>query len=215
MARENTEAGDYYNQYTYDFLKEKFNNFTLRRSLSIIDEVKDRFIDWSNDLLEEKIRKDNIEIVKDENNIEKCYIFTEKEGDKNKLVPKACISDELGFSIYRSNGYEPPYNFYIDEKENKLVLNIEVPGNIKIDDCYASIDTKEIIVLGNKGEEIENNKPIKNTRKFGKFNLHIPYGNKIIITEEDSIHDKSNDEKNGIFTYKFNLAKRRNRDNNQ
>ena len=55
MAREGTEAGDYYNQYTYDFLKEKFNNFTLRKPLSIIEEVKNRFVDWSSDILEDKI----------------------------------------------------------------------------------------------------------------------------------------------------------------
>lgn len=133
----------------------------MRYNLSIIDEVKDRFVDWSNDLLEEKIEIDNIEIIKDEESgMEKCYIFKQKEGENKKLIPQACISDELGFSIYRSNGYEPPYNYYIEDNKY-LVLNLEFPGNIKIDDCYASIDSKELIVQGTKEFEDENIKPIK------------------------------------------------------
>ena len=60
----------------------------MRYNLSIIDEVKDRFVDWSNDLLEEKIEIDNIEIIKDEESgMEKCYIFKQKEGENKKLIP--------------------------------------------------------------------------------------------------------------------------------
>ena len=215
MAREGTEAGNYYNQYTYDFLKEKFNNFTLRKPLSIIEEVKNRFVDWSSDLLEEKIDQDNIEILKDEKNeFEKCYVFKNKEEANKSIIPKACISDELGFSIYRSNGYEPTYNFFTDDKY--LILKLEIPGKVKLDDCYANLDSNDLIVIGNKLEEGENIK-LKNTRKFGKFNLHIHYGKQIKIAEEEPIEDEEKEEKeaikkgqDGIFIYKFKLAKRRN-----
>ena len=214
MVREGTEAGNYYNQYTYDFLKEKFNNFTLRKPLSIIEEVQNRFVDWSTDLLEEKIEQDNIEILKDEKNgFEKSYVFKTKEGENKKIVPKACISDELGFSIYRSNGYEPPYNYFTDEKY--LILKLEIPGKVEIENCYANLDTNELIVTGNKTEDGENIK-LKNTRKFGKFNLHIHYRAQIKLSEEDPIEDKKEEEKDakkkgedGIFQFKFKLAKRR------
>ena len=63
MARENTEAGDYYNPFTYKVLREQFNSFIKRKPLSIIDEVKNKFVDWSNDLLEDRIDSENIEIV--------------------------------------------------------------------------------------------------------------------------------------------------------
>lgn len=193
MAREGTEAGDYYNQYTYDFLKEKFNNFTLRTPLSIIEEVKNRFVDWSTDLLEEKIEHDNIEILKDEKNgFEKSYVFKTKEGENKTIIPKACISDELGFSIYRSNGYEPPYNYFTDDKY--LILKLEIPGKVEIEDCYANLDTNELIVTGNKTEDGENIK-LKNTRKFGKFNLHIHYGSQIKLAEEEPIEDEKKEEK--------------------
>jgi len=209
MAREGTEAGDFYNEYTYDFLKEKFNNFTQRHHLSIIDEVKDRFVEWSNDLLENKIEKDDIEIIK-EGDLEKCYVYKPKEGENKKIIPKACISDELGFSIYRSNGYEPPYNYFIEENKC-LILNLEIPGNVEIEECYASIDTKELIVNGTKKFENEDIKPLKNTRKFGKFSLHIPYGNQIKIGDEvpEDYEESLKGKMNGIYIFKFRLAKRR------
>ena len=208
MAREETEAGDYYNDFTYHFLKEQFNLFTKRKPLSIIEEVKNRFIEWSNDLLEESINKNNIEIVKDENNKEIKYIFIESEdkNDNNKIIPKACISDELGLSIYRSNGYEPPYYFYI-ENEEKLVLVLEIPGENKIEEVYANTDTKEIIVKGNKSKK-DSIKPLYNSTKFGKFNLHIPYGTKVQIGEEDPIEGEQST-KDGIYTCKFKLIKKR------
>ena len=183
MAREGTEAGDYYNDFTYQFLKAHFNQFRNRNPLSIIEEIKNKFVEWSNDLLEESIKENNIEIVKDENNKENKYIFKESEGknENNKLIPKACISDELGLSIYRSNGYEPPYYFYL-ENDEKLVVFLEIPGipeENKIDDIHADVEKKEIIVKGSK-TIIDSIKPLyNNSSKFGKFNLHIPYGNKI------------------------------------
>ena len=101
MARENTEAGDYYNPFTYKVLREQFNSFIKRKPLSIIDEVKNKFVDWSNDLLEDRIDSENIEIVLNQEKREDKIIF--KNSDKNnenlKLVPKACISDELGLNI--------------------------------------------------------------------------------------------------------------------
>ena len=213
MAREGTEAGDYYNRYTYEFLEEKFNNFTERKPLSIINEVKDKLILWSNDLLEEKITPQNIEIVKetDDGDLEIKYIFKPNEKDSKKLTPKACISDELGFNIYRSNGYEPPYNYYIED-DKILVVNMEIPGNVKIDDAYASLDSREIIVEGNKYDISDKIKSLKNTRKFGQFNLHIPFGN-LNISDEFRIEEENNEEnRNGIYVVKFRLARRRNKE---
>ena len=77
-------------------------------------------------MLEEKINPENIEIVKDDEK-EFKYIFKKSDSnDKIKIVPKACISDELGLNIYRSNGYEPSYYYYI-EKDEKLVVVLEIP----------------------------------------------------------------------------------------
>ena len=239
MARESTEAGDYYNSYTYDFLKERFNDFPNRTPLSILEEIKNKFAEWSNDLLEEKIEADKIIIQKD-GEIEKQIIYnnTLEEGSANnkekikQIIPKACISDGLGLSFYPSRGYEPSYICYIEDKKY-LVVKLELAGEVEIEDAYADLNQSQIIIKGNKAENIRKNnkndndtnenesnniKILKNTRKYGKFNLIIPFGNETKIADEDPIKENENEKEKekekekGIKTIKFRLAKRR--DNN-
>ena len=209
MAREHTEAGDYYNPFTYKVLREQFNTFTERKPLSIIEEVKNRFVEWSNDLLEDRIDSENIEIVKGENQIEEKIIFKSKEKNKEnlKIVPKACISDELGLNIYRSNGYEPAYYFYI-ENDEYLVVVLEAPGDVKIEDKYADTSLNEIIVIGNKEDYLSTKKPISNNTKVGKFKLRIKYRNNIIIADENPVEGQETFDK-GILQFKFKLIKKR------
>ena len=140
----------------------------------------------------------------------RCYEVMNEETRHSsaiKIIPKACISDELGLNIYRSNGYEPSYYYYI-ENDEKLVVVLEIAGDNKIEDIYADTESKEIIVKGNKTNAIEVIKPLYNHyTKFGKFNLHIPYGN-IKIAEEDPIEGEDT-YKNGVYSYKFKLIKKR------
>ncbi len=37
--------------------------------------------------------------------------------------------DELGFSNLKTNNFEPNYNYFKKENENKIILRIEVSGN--------------------------------------------------------------------------------------
>ena len=90
MARELTEAGDFYNNYTYKFLKERFNDFPHRTPLSILEEIKNKFAEWSTDLLEEKIEPDSI-IIQKEGEVETQFIYNNENG--KEIIPKACISD--------------------------------------------------------------------------------------------------------------------------
>ena len=210
MARENTEAGDYYNPFTYKVLREQFNSFVKRKPLSIIDEVKNKFVEWSYDLLEDKIEPENIEIVSNQDKKEEKIIFkNNKENNENlKLVPKACISDELGLNIYRSNGYEPTYYYYL-ENDEYLVVVLEVPGDVTIEDKYADTTMNEIIVIGNKEDHLSTLKPISNNTKVGKFKMRIKYRNNISIADEEAVKGQETFEK-GIFQFKFKLIKKRN-----
>jgi len=217
MAKEGSEAGNYYNNFTYQFLRDKFSNFTQRRDLSIIKEVKNKFVEWSRDLLEETIESDNIEII-EENQFPKKYVFKPTE-KKKQLNPKAFFSDELGFLIFRNSEYEPPYSYYIED-DKYLTIKLEIPGNVEFGEAYASLDTKEIFISGKKICDDDSNKLLKTTRLFGKFNLQIPLPNQISISDENPIIEESKEQeansKNGIYIYKFELAKRRNKkiDNN-
>ena len=147
-------------------------------------------------------------------------------------MPKACISDELGLSIYRSSGYEPPYVIYVEDNK-KLVIQLELPGNVIVEDAYADLNQNQIFIKGNKEDknelsrninesennlnsskskllENENIRLLKNTRKYGKFTLIIPFGNEIKLADELP-EEEINDIKiiEGIITIKFILARRR------
>ena len=55
-------------------------------------------------------------------------------------------------------------------------------------------------------------KLVKETRKYGKFNLIIPYGNEIKLAGEIPVENKNEEGENlekGIKIFKFPLAKRR------
>ena len=58
---------------------------------------------------------------------------------------------------------------------------------------------------------------MKNTRKYGKFKLIIPFGNEIKIADEEPIketeEEKEKEKEIGIKTIKFKLAKRRRPEN--
>ena len=183
----------------------------------------------SGNLLEEKIKDENI-IIKKENDIETKFIYEDnlaENNDKNnekkdKIIPKACLSNELGLLFYRSNGYEPSYNCYIEN--NILVVKVEVPGNVTIDEVYASSKENAIVIEGCKNEDNEeeiikdeNNRDklknfYKSTRKFGKFKLIISYSNEIQLASEESIEDeegKNSEPINGILIRRFRLIKKR------
>ena len=205
MAREGSPAGNHYNKFTYKLLNEQFSNFHERKPLSIIDEVKNRFAEWSSDLLEKKIKPENIDIVTGNNKEEK--IIFKKTDENTEIIPKACISDELGMNIYRSNGFEPSYFYYIENNEY-LVVVLEVPGDVKIDSKYADSELYEVVVIGTKEDWVTSKNPIYNNAKTGKFEIHIPYKNYIKIADEKPVTDQESFEK-GILQFKFQLIKKR------
>ena len=205
MAREGSPAGNHYNKFTYKLLNEQFSNFHERKPLSIIDEVKNRFAEWSSDLLEKKIKPENIDIVTGNNKEEK--IIFKKTDENTEIIPKACISDELGMNIYRSNGFEPSYFYYIENNEY-LVVVLEIPGDVKIDSKYADSELYEVVVIGTKEDWVTSKNPIYNNSKAGKFEIHIPYKDYIKIAEEMPVSDQESFEK-GILQFKFQLIKKR------
>ena len=223
MAREMTEAGDYYNNYLYEFLEERFNEFPNRNSFYILDEIRNKFAEWSSEILEDPINIENL-IIKSENNTEKRIIYEEINNEKNipKIVPKACLSDEIGTSFYRSSGYEPSY-YYYNEGNKYLVIVFEfLQDLIEIEEVYADIDQNKIFIKGNKidaykekiiindsDKNLNEIKIKKNTCKFGKFNLIIPYENEIKLADEIPIDDNNQEIPKGIKIFKFPLARRK------
>ena len=104
---------------------------------------------------------------------------------------------------------------------------MEALGNTKINEIYAEIDLNQILIKGIREKDsysdmtknikdgnssdynsfyTEGIKLIKDTRKFGKFNLIIPYGNEIKVATELPVEEEN---KEGSKTFKFPLARRK------
>ena len=78
MAKEGTEAGNYFNDFTMELIKNQFNNFNKRREINIPDEIINLFSELSTEILGEKMECYKSE--KDSNVIK----LLEKENKKKK-----------------------------------------------------------------------------------------------------------------------------------
>ena len=142
MAKEGTEAGDYYNNLTMELIKRQYNNFNNRRAINIPDEIIHLFSELSTDIIGEKmeLNKSKEDIIKLGENI--------NNGNENKIlhVQNAYI-DQDGNYLKNKGKFEPKYSLYYykekkqknddedededeDEYEKYLLLRLEIPGNI-------------------------------------------------------------------------------------
>ena len=62
MAKEGTEAGDYYNDLAMELIKSKYNIFTKRNKIDIPRRIINIFSDLSEEILGEKINSEQLEI---------------------------------------------------------------------------------------------------------------------------------------------------------
>ena len=170
FANEGSEAGDYYNNLTLNFLENSYQNVTNLKPFDVIETVKERFMEISKEIMEKTEQPLN---MNDFDNTDNKLL---KLNNQSKLVLKKCLIDELGFSNLKSNGFEPTYNYY--KKDDKIIVRIEGPGNCSINSFIDYSGEYTIIRLaGNKKkdkepEKLEDN--IFNTREMGDFSLDIP-----------------------------------------
>ena len=167
-------------------------------SFDIIETIKERFVDFSKDIIEncEPLTRNDFDNTNDD------YI---KLINKKPITLKKVLINELGISNLISNGFEPTYNLY--QKENKIFLKLEACGNSI---TKASIDVKKgnIIIEGIKNKDkdpknLEDN--IINKRKYGKFKLDIPLSREFILKNETpNVYEKK-----GIIIVEFNMDEKK------
>ena len=206
FANEDSEAGDYYNKYTLDFIENTYKFLKDFGSFDVIETVKDRFKQLAKDIIE----KPEKEIQFD--NSDNFEIKSIKLYQPENIILKICYIDELGFSNFKSNGFEPNYNYYI--KDDQIIVRVEAPGNSTIESSLKHIGEYTTIILkGSKSkdkepEELEQN--IFNSREIGTFSLDIP-----LKTEEYLIKNElpKIEKKNGIFILSFKLEEKQSKVN--
>ena len=230
FANEGSEAGKYYNQYTLDFLEKNYQNVTHLKCFDIIQTIKDRYSKLSKDIIEKNDEKDSNlsseekngnandyntnnsveditdkkieEIIFDDSNPELIKLKDEKE-----IILKKCLTDELGFSNLKANGFEPTYNLF--KQENKIIIRVEAPGNCKLESKIDYAGEYNIIKL--KGEKKKDKDPqnekdnIFNTREYGNFSLEIPLKTEdyLLSNDEPNINNKK-----GLLFIEYKLLKK-------
>ena len=197
-ANEGSEAGNYFNEFTLDYIEHTYQNVTDLKPFDVIKTIKERFEEVSKEIIERQ---------------EKEICFDESDNKTIKLIKpenivlKRCLIDELGFSNLKSNGFEPNYNYY--KKDDKLIVRIETPGNCTISTDISYVGEYTVIrIYGKKlkdkePKEIEQN--IFNSREMGDYSIDI-----LLKTEDYSLKNKKAEieRKNGLFILHYSLEEK-------
>ena len=116
FANDSSNAGNYYNEFTLEFLRKRFNDTTQITNFPLVDKIKESFQKMSAEMLENKIDEINF------SNEDDCIkLMTDKD-----IILKRCFVNELGISFLQGNGYEPKYSYFC--KDSKMYILVEVPG---------------------------------------------------------------------------------------
>jgi hypothetical protein len=202
FAADGSEAGEIYNNYTIKFIEKQYSDVLTKRKFDVIEEVKDKFTIMSGKILKEKIEKNDF-ISNEE--IKEKKIISLKDPEK-EIVLKRCFIDELGYQIFKGNGFEPQYSYF--KNKDTLDIRVEVPGSVEVPKVGKAIylgDCTHIKIHGTKKrdklpENLDDN--IENKRDFGEFSIDISFK-----TEEFKIKSEPKEQKikNGILYIKYEL----------
>ena len=218
MARQGSEAGNYYNDLTIELIKRKYNECKSRKKLDIPKEIIDLFSKMSKDIIEDDINMNNIEISEDR----KIIALKNKESNNNKIKNnkdkikcQTIYIDEMGNYNSISSKYIPKYSYYAyKEKDNYvLLINIEIPGQIEnlTASFFKYAKKKTILIKGSKKRDQLNysSEPIliKDNRSYDedfRFYLELdpdielirenPYGNTDVYKFEFNKKNKNKNE---------------------
>lgn len=198
MAKEDSEAGKFYNHSSIEFLKSQIQAINRQKKYDIINNLKNFFMaygenyfdhDSINSEPEDLFTKENLKVNED-----KLYVETQKN-----LTLKKCYIDEIGTATYKGNIASPPYCYY---KENgKFIILIELCGKFiqekfKIDCHNTRIGT--LIFKFFIHTEKNPNKSIFSSIEEGEFFLtfEVPLSEIMIKNKKFT---KEYDSKNGIL----------------
>ena len=198
FANEGSEAGEYYNNFTLNFIENQYADVIDLKPFDVIETIKDKFIEISKEILEK------IEYPFQKTDFDDTNKNLIKLKNLKNIKLKKCLIDELGFSNLTTNSFEPNYNCY--KKDDKLIVRVEVPGNCQI---KTGIEyTGEYTLLKVKGTKKKDKEPEKdednlyNSRIIGdfSFNVLIKPDEYLIKNEKPKV-----EEKKGLIIIQFQL----------
>ena len=222
MANDKSEAGDFYNNSTLEFMKFQIIQFTNTKKFPIIDKVKEFLFEHSEEFFNEPLEK--IEDLEEKTEEDKTFLkYTNKE---KPYELKECYVDELGNANFIQSNYKPSYRAYKvkykDEngESNKLIIDIEISGEIKdIEDLkFPKKDNRKgqniITISGNRKLKklktksfISDNKSSYFDNENSMFNLRICIPNEQGIIEK--LYKRQFNLKKGLFRYIYNIKEKK------
>ncbi len=208
MANDLSKAGEYYNQFVIIFLRNEITSCTNLKPFDIIKEIKTKFCSISTQILDNiEVNENNIEVIEDKDDtrrINRIIKLKNNLGEQKELVLKKCLVDELGFSNFSGTSYEPKFRYYV--KEDKLIIDIEVPGLKKCENLVEEVgENYQFTFTGIKEIKTET------TEKQQYFSNIIVGEFKLIFylkISDFSLRNKVSNEfkyEKGIFTIPFDL----------
>ena len=201
IAKENTEAGNYYNESTYTFIIQQYNSFHSYKKFDIIKSLKEEIKFISKDIFTKEIKSlDDFENINNKIKLKNgFYIYNNLENNNNN------------FSYIT---LKPKYSYYKINNNSQLLIIIEMPGQI-IDQKFTCNKTPKngyyiMTFSGKKVSQLPDN--IEEQKKNGSFFSNIDNGEftETIKINVDKYQLKSNkykkmEEEKGIYKYYFQL----------
>ena len=168
MAQEGTEAGDYYNVSTIDYIRKTGKMVMNANEFDIIDKLKKYFCKVSETILKFNSPKEKIkpEDIKLENNDQLLRLNYKKE-IKLETFYGDIINDTFGDPTFT-----PLYYIYSNDPKYVIIF-LECPGKVEIKDVDVNFPNQNTRVTIKGKKEKENVKTMGRKFGSGKFELTI------------------------------------------
>ena len=202
VAKANTEAGNYYNESTFNFIIQQYNSFHSFIKFDIIKEIKEEI-----QLISKQIFTKSITSLDD---------FEEME-NKIKLKNNFELYNNSDDNINTDFSYltlKPKYSYYKINNNSQLLIIVEMPGQI-IDlkfVCNKKPKNGYYIMTFSGKKVLSLPENVEEQKKLGSFYTNIEYGEfkeNIKINVENfqlvSTKFKAEAENNGIYKYYFDI----------
>ena len=198
MAKDDSEAGNYYNKTTIDYIKNQIVTFVGIKKFPIEEKIKEFLFKVSKDIMEDPI--DDIDRIKTE---DKFIKLSSEDGKEFKL--KKCLIDELGMNLFVGTKYKPKYRYFIkndDEDSKKKVFVIQFAMNGAVQDLRCKVNVSGeyyfFTISGKKNTNTINPKEENSVkpeglsnREEGYFSFEIKVPNSQILLAEHKVKSKS------------------------
>ena len=203
IAKENTEAGNFYNEATYTFIIKQYNSFHSYNKFDLIREIKEEINLISKNILIKPIKSlDDFENSENKIKLKTGFEFLNNT-DEN-------ISNDFSYLTLK-----PKYSFYKINNNTQLLIIIEIAGEINEQKLICSKKPKNgyyiITFSGKKTTYLPDN--VVEQKKIGSFYSNIDIGEfkekiKINIDHfqlKSTKYTNFESTKNGIYKYYFDL----------